>query len=162
MSAARSASRGGPEALAPRLFRALHLGVVRRLLASEGLPHEDLTEPQLDGFLAVGACETPDGIVGVEVSGGVALLRSLVVVPAARRRGLATMLVNAAEVRAAELGAGRIYLLTTTAAGFFSQRGYREIGRDSVPKEIVRSAEFSQLCPLSATLMTKSLPARPG
>jgi len=48
-----------------------------------------------------------------------------------------------------------MYLLTTTAEAFFELLGFRRIERHAAPPEIQRSAEFSSLCPSSATVMAK-------
>jgi arsenate reductase len=51
----------------------------------------------------------------------------------------------------------RIYLLTTTAAGFFGKRGYLPADRDQAPAGIRATREFSGVCPASAAFMVKHL-----
>jgi amino-acid N-acetyltransferase len=60
--------------------------------------------------------------VGLEPCGQDALLRSLVVAPDERAHGLGTSLVEHAEQEARKRGLRALYLLTTTAEGFFSRR----------------------------------------
>lgn len=112
----------------------------------------------MDNFFGCGAAEAPQGVVGVELHGADALLRSLAVAPAARGRGCGGALVKRAERHASEQGARRIYLLTTTAADFFAQLGYKRMDRDEAPESIRATSEFSTLCPVSSVLMLKEMP----
>ena len=59
-----------------------------RLLASAGLPAADLTDEHMSAFFYAGSASAPDAMVGLEIYGPDALLRSLVVLPALRKRGL--------------------------------------------------------------------------
>ncbi len=93
----------------------------------------------------------------MELYGEDALLRSLVVGESARQTGCGTMLVEAIERMASELGVSNLYLLTTTAEQYFHRRGYSTIDRNLVSDNIRTSSEFSSLCPDSAAVMRKSL-----
>jgi amino-acid N-acetyltransferase len=108
-------------------------------------------------FYYCGDDTEPNALVGFEPCGTAALLRSLVVSTELRSRGVGKRLVEHAENEAKALGMSSIYLLTTTAEGFFSRLGYQSIGRDEVPNEIRATQEFSSICPASSTLMTKKL-----
>lgn len=133
------------------------LGAVERLLANAGLPTTDLTSAHLETFFGVGSPEALDGVVGVELHGDSALLRSLVVAPLTRCRGLGRALVSAAERCARSAGASDVYLLTSTAEPFFESLGYARTDRSSAPQAIRRTHEFASLCPASATFMHKRL-----
>jgi amino-acid N-acetyltransferase len=50
-----------------------------------------------------------------------------------------------------------MYLLTTTAEGFFARRSYEKVDRDAVPGVIKETAEFQSLCPASAVCMVRHL-----
>jgi amino-acid N-acetyltransferase len=130
---------------------------VERLLAAASLPIEDLEALDLADFLAAGSPDAPAGVVGLEIGSGVALLRSLVVDPGARGTGLGQGLVAAAEAHARRRGVRTIYLLTTTAEGFFARLGYRGASRESAPEAIRQSREFAALCPASAAFMSKEV-----
>jgi amino-acid N-acetyltransferase len=130
---------------------------VLRLLREAALPAADLTERQMEHFFGCGAGDAPRGVVGLELHGEDALLRSLVVDPQARGRGCATALVARAERHAREQGARRLYLLTTIAADFFARLGYKRVERDSAPGSIRATSEFASLCPASSALMMKEL-----
>jgi amino-acid N-acetyltransferase len=58
------------------------------LLEAEGLPASDLSETHLEHFFITGSDGAPSALVGLEIYGEVALLRSLVVSAAARTQGL--------------------------------------------------------------------------
>ena len=94
------------------------------LLEAAGLPTEDLADDKLEHFFLAGDSAAPVGLVGLELFGRVALLRSLVVTPVSRTAGIGRQLVAHAEAYAASRGVRSIYLLTTTAEGFFAARGY--------------------------------------
>lgn len=134
------------------------LSAVRALLEMERLPASDVDERALERFLIWRDDSRVNGIVGLELYGEFALLRSLVVAQHARGQGAGETLTRAAEELAAELGANSIYLLTTTAERFFAARGYRKIDRADAPKSIQGTTQFSALCPSTAVLMAKSLP----
>ena len=50
-------------------------------------------------------------------------------------------------------GVLEIYLLTTTAEGFFRRNGFERIERKIVPEVIKQTTEFTSLCPSSAVCM---------
>jgi amino-acid N-acetyltransferase len=130
---------------------------VRRLLAAAALPVDDLTPAHLEHFFGCGLEQAPQGVGGLELFGPDALLRSLAVDETARGRGCGKALVAALEAHARARGAQRVYLLTTTAARFFSDLGYRAVARDAAPEHIRATPEFSALCPASAAFMVKDL-----
>lgn len=128
---------------------------VRRLVGAADLPTDDLGEQDLAHFLGIGApCH---GVVGLELHGDAALLRSLVVAQDRRGTGDGKVLVAAAEQHARENGVRRIYLLTTTAAPFFARLGWSDADRASAPDAIRATREFSSLCPSTASFMVKEL-----
>jgi amino-acid N-acetyltransferase len=133
------------------------LGAVKRMLDSEGFPSSDLTAAHMDHFFHCGSADAPEGIVGLELFGADAFLRSLVVVPARRSNGLGASLVEHAERHARVNGARSMFLLTTTVPSFFARHGYAVADRDSAPPAIRATQEFAGLCPASATFMTKAL-----
>jgi len=147
----------GVDNLSMRTSTATDFGKVRALLVGADLPVEDLdTAPGLRFWVAEDGGELI-GAIGLEQSGTAGLLRSLVVAPAYRKRGLARSLVATVEREAAAGGIGLLVLLTQTAEGFFSALGYSVVDRAYVPDEVKESAEFRSLCPASALCMTKSV-----
>jgi amino-acid N-acetyltransferase len=127
------------------------------LLEAEGLPAADLTETHLEHFFFTGSDGAPSALVGLEIYGEAALLRSLVVSTASRTQGLGSALVLHAEEYAAARQVRTLYLLTNTAEPYFERRGYRRIDRTRAPPCIRSTREFASLCPASSAFMTKRL-----
>jgi amino-acid N-acetyltransferase len=127
------------------------------LLQAQGLPFSDITDGHLEHFFFVGSDGSPTGLVGLEIYGSDALLRSLVVGENAKGNGLGSALIDHAEQYAASKGVRSIYLLTTTAETFFRRLGYERIDRSQAPPSIERTREFASLCPASSAFMVKSL-----
>lgn len=130
---------------------------VRALLEAANLPAADLTHAHLEHFFGCGDEGAPQGVVGVELHGENALLRSLTVAESARGRDCGRALVDRAERHSRDHGARRMFLLTTTAEKFFERIGYARVARDKVPEPIRATQEFAALCPVSAAVMAKDL-----
>lgn len=132
------------------------LGYVENLLARNDLPAEDV-RANPGTFYVARAGDERVGIGGIERYGSDGLLRSVVVEESARGEGVGTEFCEALEAEAREAGIEWLYLLTTTAAGFFAGRGYAEIERDAAPEPVRDTTEFAELCPTSAMCLRKSL-----
>ncbi len=129
---------------------------VINLLESEKLPVEDLPA-SLDNFLIAVDDDAAVGAIGMEQYDNYALLRSLVVHKKYRDKNIAAQLVHELEQKAAATGIIDLFLLTETAPGYFTKKGYATITRDDVPVALQASSEFSYVCPVSAIVMKKSL-----
>jgi amino-acid N-acetyltransferase len=127
------------------------------LLQAQGLPASDITDKHLEHFFFVGSDGSPAGLVGLELYGTDALLRSLVVAENSRNKGLGATLIDHAERYAASKGIQSIYLLTTTAEAFFKRLGYERTERSTAPPSIERTREFAGLCPASSAFMSKQI-----
>ena len=129
---------------------------VESLLKTNELPHRDVrSKPEC--FFVARSGTAVVGIGGVERYGANGLLRSVVVTEPNRGQGYGTTLCNALEDRARADGVETLYLLTTTAEAFFSQRGYEGVARADVPSSIQGTTEFADLCPDSAVCMQTHL-----
>lgn len=121
-------------------------------LQAESLPTADLIAPNkvfwrlIHGGVVV-------GYVGLELYGGAALLRSLVVDRAFTGRGLGRELVDGATTEAKAQGVQTLWLLTKTAQPFFEHLGWQTKERAAAPVEIRNSEEFKGLCPASAACL---------
>lgn len=133
----------------------------KRLLVESGLPAADITAHHLQHFFFCGPGPDLEGLVGLELYGEVALLRSLVVAPNQRGSGLGSRLVEHAEHYARDRGVKSLYLLTMTAEAFFLRRGYARLPRENAPEAIRNTKEFSGICPLSSAFMVKRLWSQP-
>ena len=135
------------------------LPAILALLAEVDLPIAGVA-PGVDAFVVAesepAATSRPIvGVGGLELCGSVALLRSVAVDPACRDSGIGTRLCDRLKAAAAARGVRGIYLLTETAERFFARRGYVRIDRANAPPEIAATAEFSEVCPETAVLMTR-------
>ncbi|HEX6133206.1 MAG TPA: arsenic resistance N-acetyltransferase ArsN2 [Longimicrobiales bacterium] len=133
------------------------LWAVQSLLRAADLPVDGVADQFEDGYVVYEAAGAVVGAAGLEVYGGHGLLRSVVVAPEWRGRGVAESLVTDRIEWGAARGLRAVYLLTTTAAPYFAQRGFTQVDRDRVPASIRRSSEFSELCPETAIAMERAV-----
>ncbi len=129
---------------------------VVRLLVAADLPTAGLKR-SLPDFLVAEEDGRVVGVAGLEVYGDAALLRSAVVEPSRRGGGLGNGLVSALLAHAGGRGVREIYLLTTTAEGYFPRFGFIRVGREAVAPTVRASEEFRGACPDSAVAMRKIL-----
>jgi amino-acid N-acetyltransferase len=125
------------------------------LLKKNNLPTEDIT-PGTQLFVVEDGDEVI-ATVAVEYDYNNALLRSLSVSEEKRKTGMGAELVSFIEDYVKKQGVQNVFLLTTTAADFFSKRGYKIIERSNVPDFIQNTTEYSVICASSSTLMKKEL-----
>lgn len=129
---------------------------IEDLLSTSGLPTADVAD-QLGVF---SICERESGRIGVgglERVGDVALLRSVAIDESRRGMGYGTRMCDRLLARARDAKVTAVYLLTTTAPGFFARLGFERTERGAVPGSIRGTREFSELCPDSAVCMKRSL-----
>ena len=129
---------------------------VLALVAANGLPTDGLRE-HLSTTLVARRADAVIGSSAIELYDDGALLRSVAVDPREQGQGLGHRLTNAAIDLARTERAPNIYLLTTTAEGFFPKFGFERIARNDVPAGVQTSIEFTSACPSSATVMRKTL-----
>ena len=122
------------------------------LLREARLPLEGFRDHLRDTLVAIEDGRVVGG-VALERYGAVALLRSLVVSPDRRGRGLGERLTAEALGLARRMGVRDLYLLTETAEGFFPRFGFRVEERTAAPEALAASAEFQTACPASAVMM---------
>ena len=132
---------------------------VVKLLAEYKLPTEDITDEHLNHFFGCSEDDRFLGVVGLEIFGNTALLRSLAVKKSSRSIGLGSALVRHAETYASLLGVTMLYLLTDTAEAYFRRKGYALAPREYAPAEIKETREFSGICPVSSAFMSKRIAA---
>lgn len=126
---------------------------LRAALEGERLPASDLGHGD-QVFWRLVIEDKPAGFVGIERYGKAALLRSLVVTPDAKGKGYGAALVRFAAEQASDTGISELWLLTNTAAPFFTYLGWRLRARSDAPQDLQTSGEFAGLCPSSATCMS--------
>lgn len=138
---------------------AADLAPIHVLLDAANLPSADIGAAQLAHFLVARSTDSDElaGVVGLEPTAPVALLRSLAVAPSRRGAGVGAVLVAAIEALAAGQGINELVLLTTGAERFFARLGYSVIARADAPQVLQSTREFAELCPASAVCMRKSI-----
>lgn len=120
-------------------------------LAAAELPTDDLASESFRYF-------TVDDLAWGGIGfGSDALIRSIVVLPNARGRGLGVIVVQGLVQHAKQSDVQRLWLLTTSASPFFTGLGWRIADRGEAPPVIAQSKQFAGLCPATATLMALSL-----
>jgi arsenate reductase len=126
-------------------------------LREAGLPTGDLAEPGRRFFAYDALDGTRLGYGGIEPLGADALLRSLVVLPAARRQGAGAGIVALLQRQAFDAGARRAWVLTTDAAAYFERAGYQPVASDAAPAAVLATRQATGLCPASAVLLQRKL-----
>lgn len=142
-----------------RAARAEDLDEVVALLERTALPPDGLDEQFGDAYAVALADGRIVGVGGIEVYGGAGLLRSVAVDPAWRGSGLGLRLTEDRLRWAGARGLDTVYLLTTTAAGFFPRLGFAPVERDAVPAEVRGSLQFAGVCPSTAAVLALRLEA---
>jgi amino-acid N-acetyltransferase len=138
------------------LASAQDLTAIRALLERSALPTSDLESARPE-FVVIRENGQVAAAGALQRFGSSALLRSVVVAPDRRGRGLGQAIVSELERMARAAQIVRLVLLTQTAAEFFTRQGYCAVERTTAPQDMQRSEEFRSLCPSSATCMAKSL-----
>jgi amino-acid N-acetyltransferase len=93
------------------------------------------------------------GATGIEVHRDFGLLRSAVVAPVWRKRGVGDALTRDRIAWSRREGLKALYLLTNTAVDYFLRFGFVRVERAAVPDAIQASREFAETCCASATVM---------
>jgi amino-acid N-acetyltransferase len=129
---------------------------VLALLADHRLPPDGLSEHLATTLVARDAGRVI-GSAALEMYADGALLRSVAVARESQGQGLGRKLTEAALSLGQELNTPAVYLLTTTAEGYFPRLGFERTNRDAVPESVKASVEFKSACPASAVVMRKIL-----
>jgi len=144
------------KALTLRPARRTDWVAIKRLLTAANLPLDGARDHLGQFVVGLWAAQLVCA-AGLEVYGSVALLRSVVVDEAARGQGCARPLLAQLEQQGRAQGVRKLYLLTTTAAAYFSRLGFKTVHRRAVPAAILQSREFQGACPDSAVAMVLRL-----
>jgi len=133
------------------------LEAAKRLLTECDLPVDGLDQQFGEAFSVAEYDGQVVGVGGIEICGSHGLLRSVAVTSTRQGESVGEALVRDRLAWAESKGLSRVFLLTTSAAGYFERFGFRSLGRDAVPSEIKKSSEFSSICPGSAIVMVRSV-----
>lgn len=138
--------------LAVKLATEEDLPAINTLLASEGLPTSDIVLDIVHIYMFHDQDDLV-GLTGLETFKKYALLRSVAVTKDFKNKGLGREIVHKTILKAKKMGMEHLYLLTTSAEGFFAQFGFRKIDRELAPSHIKSTREFRELCDKTAAFM---------
>jgi amino-acid N-acetyltransferase len=137
--------------------RSQHRDQILALLDGAGLPVEDVPH-DLHSYRVWMDGDSVGGCCGLEQPGNdVGLLRSLAVAPHLRGQGLGRALLELVVADARERSVRELFLLTTTAAAYFTSLGFQVVPRTDVPEPVRRTSEFTTTCPSSAVVMRRGI-----
>ncbi|WP_286364290.1 GNAT family N-acetyltransferase [Azospirillum sp. B4] len=118
---------------------------------------EDLANGEARFFAYWTLGGTPAGYGGYVPLGADILVRSVTVPATMQGKGIGRNLVALLLRRAWEEGHQRAWLLTTSASGFFEKAGFKPIPRDRAPAAVLATPQAQDLCPSSATLLSRAI-----
>jgi len=127
---------------------------VYALIEEAGLPSPGIRLQYPDAYAIAWRRGEIVGVAGLEVYGTAGLLRSVAVARPLRGAGMGRRLVADRLAAARALGLDAVYLLTTTAGGYFEALGFAPAPRPAV---LAASPELTDGCPSSATCMVLRL-----
>lgn len=119
------------------------------MLISCSLPSSDVDGQAQKIFVAESEGKLV-AIGGIEKFGGIALIRSIAVVPEHRKYGIASNIYQLLEEYARNSEVEELYLITESAKEYFQKLGFTEQERKTTPCLIKQTSQFSKLCPSSA------------
>lgn len=126
---------------------------MRELLREGGLPTEGVEDQFPAQYAVASARGSLVGVAGLELYGGVGLLRSVAVRSVFRGARIGTGLVRERLESARTLGLSQVFLLTTTAPDYFARLGFLPTPRDAAPELLAQSREFASICPSTASCL---------
>ncbi len=125
-------------------------------LAGADLPTDDLEDEGRTFFRIVSVDDQAVGFAGLEACEGDQLLRSVVVLPGQRGKGIGLAIVEA--VLAFVEPGNDVFLATTSASPFFERLGFIKVQRENLPAAVLATRQLSSICPSSATIMKLTRP----
>lgn len=133
---------------------------IKRILEVNKLPSQDCGE-HIENFIILEEDSNIVGFGGLEICGRFGLVRSIVVIPEYRRKGLAKKIYKAIEDKARSIGIKTLYLLTESEVEYFEKLGFTIKERSEVPASVMETKQFSTLCPSSAIVMYREINKKP-
>jgi N-acetylglutamate synthase-like GNAT family acetyltransferase len=127
--------------IALRPARTDDIPAIETLLKAEWLPPMAIAE-FLDSFWVLDSDGRVLGCAGIEIYGGAAVLRSVVVALDLRGTGAGDRLVRHGLDYAREHGAQRVYLFTMHAAPFFARYGFQPVTTDDFEPSVRGSWQY--------------------
>lgn len=147
-----SAETREPRCFSLRSAETADLPAILALLGRSELPTTGVADA-LPEFVIAEESDQLVGVVGLELYGSSALLRSAAVEESWRGTGIGRALIDRALDVARARGILDVFLLTTTAENYFPKFGFACVSRDTVAVAVQQSVEFREACPSSAVAM---------
>ena len=117
---------------------------IHQLLVRSGLPVDGVT-PGAGNYYTAKAGRLL-GVLGIETHGRAAVLRSFAVEPDVRKTGIGKALIQHAFTEMRATDCSDVYLLTSTAEGYFANYGFVDAERGELPAQVLSSAIFRADC----------------
>lgn len=133
-----------------------HAGLAQALRDAR-LPTDDLNEAGRSFFTFSTLAGSHVGYGGFEQCGRDALVRSLVVLPEHRGKGIGRNMLAVLLREAFDAGARTAWLLTLNERAFFEKSGFKPVSRDAAPASILATRQAAGLCPSSAVLLSRAI-----
>jgi N-acetylglutamate synthase-like GNAT family acetyltransferase/protein-tyrosine-phosphatase len=130
------------------------MDAIRRLLVAALLPSGDVGGPN-QRFIVARQNGKVVGCAGLETFGEDGQLRSMAVHWTSRTAGLGTSLHGRLLFEALQAGVKNLYVVTTTAADFFTRQGYRKVQPADVPPGVKGSEEYTTFVPGGGVVMAR-------
>src|SRR5262245_29217165 len=128
---------------------------LKAALVKAGLPADDVGDPSVLFWRFETFEDVPVGFGGLELYGEDALLRSVVTLPPLRQIGMGRSIVSGLGVEARANQCRTICRLATAGREFLAGLGYARCARNTVPRAVRESAEFTALS--RAAVMVKRI-----
>lgn len=136
--------------------RSEYLNSVKEILQLNHLPLLGV-EDQFSNYFVLQLNMEIIGVIGLEIYGDSALIRSFAILPEFQKKGLGTILFQQILEYAQEKKIKNLYALTETAKNFFEKNGFGVVDRKFAPLEIQQSKEYTTICPNSAFFLKRAI-----
>lgn len=130
------------------------MDAIRRLLVAALLPSGDVDGPN-QRYIVARQNGRVVGCAGLESFGEDGQLRSMAVHWTSRNSGLGSSLHRRLLFEAVQAGVRRLYVVTTTAADFFTRQGYTKVRPAEVPPGVQASEEYAAFVPGGGVVMSR-------
>ncbi|NOZ53010.1 MAG: GNAT family N-acetyltransferase [Gammaproteobacteria bacterium] len=131
------------------------LNEMRKIRVASELLSVDFAE-HLENFIVIEDAGEIIGLGGFDVYDDSGLVRSLVVIPKYRGKGIAKNIDRRIEDNAYHLSIKALYFLTESAVEYFQKLGFAVQQRIKAPISVMNTTQFRELCPSSVTFMFRN------
>lgn len=134
-----------------RRAEASDISEIKEILTRSNLPTVGV-EKAVEHFLIAESGQVI-GVIGVLLEEPKSLLRSFAVSPLHRSKGVGGLLVTEMLKELKKQEIKEVYLLTETAADYFTRIGFSEIYRAKMPLNLLKESGLDKACPCTSKCM---------